>query len=105
MAVKRDDVAHVAALARLALDEAQMTLMVTELNGILAHMDVLQQVDTAGDSGTAALEQAGMPLRRDAGPPLSLARPLESFAPSMRDGFLLVPRLATHEDAAPEDLE
>ncbi|MGH7625240.1 MAG: Asp-tRNA(Asn)/Glu-tRNA(Gln) amidotransferase subunit GatC [Gemmatimonadaceae bacterium] len=108
MAVTRDDVAHIAALARLALDEAQITRMVTELNGILAHMDVLQQVSTGGDSGAAtdgATEQAGMPLRRDAGPPLSLARPLESFAPSMRDGFLLVPRLATHEDVAPEDLE
>jgi hypothetical protein len=24
---------------------------------------------------------------------------LESFAPAMRDGFFLVPRLATHEDS------
>jgi hypothetical protein len=29
-----------------------------------------------------------------------LERTLESFAPSMRDGFFLVPRLATHEDSA-----
>jgi hypothetical protein len=40
-----------------------------------------------------------MALREDAGPPIPLARPLESFAPLMRDGFLLVPRLATHEEA------
>jgi aspartyl-tRNA(Asn)/glutamyl-tRNA(Gln) amidotransferase subunit C len=39
-----------------------------------------------------------MPLRVDAGPPYPLARPPGSFAPSMRDGFFLVPRLASHED-------
>jgi len=105
MAVTRDDVAHIAALARLALDEAQTTRMVTELNAILAHMDVLQQVNTPGGAGDGATGQASMPLRRDAGPPLALARPLQSFAPSLRDGFFLVPRLATHEDVAPEDLE
>jgi hypothetical protein len=41
-----------------------------------------------------------MPLRVDTGPPIPLARPPESFAPSMREGFFLVPRLASHEDAA-----
>jgi hypothetical protein len=25
---------------------------------------------------------------------------LESFAPAMRDGFFIVPRLATHEDSS-----
>lgn len=105
MAVTRDDVAHIAALARLALDEAQTARMVTELNAILAHMDVLQQVETSGSTGDRATPQASMPLRRDAGPALALARPIASFAPSLRDGFFLVPRLATHEDAAPEDLE
>jgi hypothetical protein len=39
-----------------------------------------------------------MPLRADGGEQLRLARPRERFAPDMRDGFYLVPRLATHED-------
>ena len=105
MAVTRDDVAHIAALARLALDDPQITRMVVELNAILGHMDVLQRVETAGRTADGAPPQASMPLRRDAGPPLALLRPIASFAPSLRDGFFLVPRLATHEDAAPEDLE
>ena len=29
-----------------------------------------------------------------------MERTLESFAPAMRDGFFIVPRLATHEDPA-----
>jgi aspartyl-tRNA(Asn)/glutamyl-tRNA(Gln) amidotransferase subunit C len=45
-----------------------------------------------------------MPLRADGGPPYPLAHPRETFAPEMRDGFFLVPRLSTHEDAA-ESLE
>jgi aspartyl-tRNA(Asn)/glutamyl-tRNA(Gln) amidotransferase subunit C len=38
-------------------------------------------------------------LRTDEGPPIPLALPKESFAPAMRDGFFIVPRLATHEGA------
>jgi aspartyl-tRNA(Asn)/glutamyl-tRNA(Gln) amidotransferase subunit C len=39
-----------------------------------------------------------LPLRPDVGPPIPLARERDAFAPSMRDGFFLVPRLSTHED-------
>jgi Asp-tRNA(Asn)/Glu-tRNA(Gln) amidotransferase C subunit len=41
-----------------------------------------------------------MPLRDDVVAPVQLTRPLADFAPKVRDGFILVPRLATHEDAA-----
>jgi hypothetical protein len=30
---------------------------------------------------------------------LPLARPRDAFAPEMREGFFLVPRLATHEES------
>ena len=99
MAVTREDVLHVAGLARLALDDASVPRLVDELNGILAHMEVLRKVDTAGVSAAEAVGDAGMPLRVDAGPPFPLAHSREDFAPEMRDGFFLVPRLATHEDA------
>ena len=98
MGVTRQDVLHVAALARLALDERAVDRLVTELNGILEHMDVLQKVDTSGVTAVEGVGDAGMPLRADGGPPYALARAREEFAPQMRDGFLLVPRLATHED-------
>ncbi len=100
MAVTREDVAHMAALARLALDETRVPALVTQLNGILAHMDVLQQADTSSALLVGGVGDAGMPLRADQGPPFPLARARESFAPATRDGLFLVPRLATHEDAA-----
>ncbi|MDQ6828074.1 MAG: Asp-tRNA(Asn)/Glu-tRNA(Gln) amidotransferase subunit GatC [Gemmatimonadota bacterium] len=105
MAVTRDDVAHIALLARLAIDETRVPALTQQLNGILAHMDVLQKVDTSSAIPVAGVGDAGMPLRTDQGPPIPLARPRESFAPAVRDGFFLVPRLATHEDADDEVVE
>jgi aspartyl-tRNA(Asn)/glutamyl-tRNA(Gln) amidotransferase subunit C len=103
MAVTRDDVMHIAALARLAIDEGRVPALVAQLNTILEHMEVLSKVDTAGVMATAGVGDAGLPLRPDAGPPLPLADAREAFAPAMRDGFFLVPRLATHEDADEAD--
>jgi hypothetical protein len=46
---------------------------------------------------------AAMPLRTDIGPPIPMLAPLDAFAPRVRDGFLLVPRLATHEGAGNDE--
>jgi Asp-tRNA(Asn)/Glu-tRNA(Gln) amidotransferase C subunit len=40
----------------------------------------------------------GTPLRPDDREAPLMEGVLESFAPAMRDGFFIVPRLATHED-------
>ena len=98
MAVSLDDVRHIASLARLAIDGARLPALAGELNSILAHMDALQRVDVSGVPADLAAGAASMPLRADGGQQLPLARPREAFAPAMRDGFFLVPRLATHED-------
>src|SRR5689334_9942827 len=103
MAVTRDDVMHIAALARLHIDEARVPELVSQLNTILEHMEVLGQVNTEGVMATAGVGDAGLPLRADAGPPLPLSDAREAFAPAMRDGFFLVPRLATHEDSDEAD--
>jgi aspartyl-tRNA(Asn)/glutamyl-tRNA(Gln) amidotransferase subunit C len=92
------DVRHIATLARLGLDDARIPALVAELNGILAHMDVLQRVALppaeATDTGRA------MPLREDVPTSSALERARESFAPAMRDGFFLVPRVASHGAAS-----
>src|SRR5690242_550751 len=103
MAVTREDVLHVASLARIALDEARIPELVAQLNTILGHMDVLSHVNTTGVVGTAGVGDAALPLREDRGPKLPLAEPLDDFAPKVCEGFLLVPRLATHEDASGDD--
>lgn len=102
MPVTEQDVRHVAGLARLPVDEAKLQDLVTELNGILAHMEALSQVDTTQAGPSAGAPGPGTPLRSDSSGPLPLLAPLESFAPLVRDGFFIVPRLSTHDDGAGE---
>ncbi|MFN9352155.1 MAG: aspartyl/glutamyl-tRNA amidotransferase subunit C [Gemmatimonadota bacterium] len=97
MAIDERDVRQVAGLARLGVDDARIADLAAQLRGILAHMDVLQQVDVS--AAGAAPPPPGMPLRDDVGPGHALARPRDAFAPRTYDGFFLVPRLATHETA------
>lgn len=94
MAVSEDDVRNIALLARVGIERTDVTALVDQLNGILAHMDVLQSVDI-GDALDATVAQ-GMQLRPDENTPVPLARDRAAFAPEFRDGFFLVPRLATH---------
>jgi aspartyl-tRNA(Asn)/glutamyl-tRNA(Gln) amidotransferase subunit C len=100
MAVTRDDVLHIAELARLGVDSARADELTRELSAILAHMEVLSQVDTASVPATSGIGAGGTPLRPDVSQTPLMEGTLESFAPSMRDGFFIVPRLATHEDPA-----
>ena len=97
MSVSLDEVRHIAALARLGIGEERVERLAQELSSILAHMQVLSRIDDErADSADDPHE--GMALRPDVGPPIPLLRAPAFFAPEMRDGFFLVPRLATHED-------
>jgi aspartyl-tRNA(Asn)/glutamyl-tRNA(Gln) amidotransferase subunit C len=98
VAVTREDVLHIAELARLGVDAARADELTKELSAILAHMEVLSQVDTTSVPVTAGVGSGGTPLRPDVGVSPLMTGTLASFAPSMRDGFFIVPRLATHED-------
>lgn len=100
MAVTQEDVRHIAELARLAVDESRLDGLVSELNGILGHMDVLSQVNTREVELAKFAPMESTPLRSDSSGPIPLLAPIASFAPSIRDGFILVPRLSTHEDGA-----
>ena len=101
MAVTIDDVRHIAALARLGLTDERASLLVHELNTILGHMDALSKVNTDGVQEAIGVGARGLPVRGDGGAPVPLARALDAFAPSLREGFLIVPRLSTHE--SPEE--
>ena len=97
--VSVDDVRHVAMLARLGISDARAAELTRELNTILEHMSVLSRVHTEGVAEAPSVGLSAMPLRPDDGPAIPLAERPEAFAPEMRAGFFIVPRLATHEDA------
>ena len=97
MAVTIDDVRHIATLARLGLTDERAALLVDEMNTILGHMEALAKVDTAGVQEAIGVGARGLPVRADGGSPTPLARSLDAFAPALRDGLFVVPRLSSHE--------
>lgn len=97
MAVTREDVVKVAKLANIAVDETKLDALAHELSSILGHMEELGKVDTERVLPAEGLGSGGQRLRADHGPSDALVSAPATFTPEMRDGFLIVPRLATHE--------
>jgi aspartyl-tRNA(Asn)/glutamyl-tRNA(Gln) amidotransferase subunit C len=98
MAVTPQEVRHVAQLARLVVSDQGAQQLAEELSTILHHMEVLNRVNTKGVDDASVMGGAGMPLRADRGPSIPLGEPPQAFAPEMREGFFVVPRLSTHDD-------
>ncbi len=100
MAVTPDDVRHVAALARLELADAELAAFAAQLDGIVGHFAALR----AADLGPVTDDDVPAPatFRADVPGSVPLAIPRERFAPAMREGFFLVPRLGSHADADAE---
>lgn len=65
MAITRQDVIHVARLARLGLADDEIDAMVRDLGRILAYVDELSQVDTTGIPPTTSPSVSAAPFRRD----------------------------------------
>lgn len=65
MAITRDTVLHVARLARLELDAAEIEAMERDLGKILAYVETLNELDTSGIEETAQVAVIGAPLRKD----------------------------------------
>ena len=63
--ITRDEVRHVAELARLELSESEEERMTGQMNGILEYMDKLNEVDTKGISATTHAIQLQNVFRPD----------------------------------------
>ena len=98
MPVSEKDVRKIADLARLSLADADLPAITQQMNSILQHMDELARVDTTSVDLATDVVESGMPLREDRVAPIVMNTTAPLLAPDSRDGFILVPRLATHED-------
>jgi aspartyl-tRNA(Asn)/glutamyl-tRNA(Gln) amidotransferase subunit C len=91
--ISRQDVEHVARLSRLALSEADVERMREQLSGILAYIDALRGVDTAGVEPTSHAVPLLNVMRADeTGPCLPQDEALAN-APDRSDAFFRVPRI------------
>jgi len=93
MAIDERTVRRVAHLARIALPEARVAPMVSELNGIIAWIEQLNEVDIDGIEPMTSAVAISLPMRddvvTDGGDP---ARVLKN-APKSEDGFYVVPKV------------
>ena len=89
--ISRDDVEHVAHLARLHLSAEEVDRMQTQLSNILEAIETLRDVDTSHVGPTASVIQLENVMRDDeARPGLSREAALAN-APLRDDPFLRVP--------------
>ena len=90
-AISRDDVLHVAHLARLHLTDDEVDRMQQQLSNILEAIETLRDVDTSHVGPTASVIQLENVMRDDvARPGLSREAALAN-APLRDDPFLRVP--------------
>jgi aspartyl-tRNA(Asn)/glutamyl-tRNA(Gln) amidotransferase subunit C len=91
--ISREDVEHVARLARLALTPDELERMRTQLNAILVHIDALQAVDTDDVEPTSHAVPVVNVMRDDEPrPPFPLEDMLRN-APDRAGQFFRVPRI------------
>jgi aspartyl-tRNA(Asn)/glutamyl-tRNA(Gln) amidotransferase subunit C len=65
MKLSREEVLHIARLARVALTEDEITRMSEQLSNLLEHFEVLQRVDTEGVPPTAQSVTLQSVMRKD----------------------------------------
>jgi aspartyl-tRNA(Asn)/glutamyl-tRNA(Gln) amidotransferase subunit C len=89
--LEREQVVHVARLARLALDEDELQKMASELSAVLDHVERIRELDLAAVEPTShAVDVAGV-MRAD-NPEPSLPRDvILAAAPEPVDGGFGVP--------------
>jgi aspartyl-tRNA(Asn)/glutamyl-tRNA(Gln) amidotransferase subunit C len=89
--IDREQVLHVARLARLELSEEEVARMSAELSDVLGHIEKIGELDLAGVPPTTHVVEVPSALRPDVPEP---SLPLEvalASAPAVADGGFLVP--------------
>jgi len=89
--LEREQVLHVAKLARLALDEAELDKMAVELSAVLDHVDTIRELDLSDVEPTShAVDLAGV-KRADEPEPCLDRDAVLAAAPEPVDGGFGVP--------------
>lgn len=92
--ISKEDVKHVAMLARLRLDEKEVTKFQKQLSGILEYIEQLNEVDTENTSPTAhVLSSMKNVFREDELKPSIPAEEALGNAPARYEGFFKVPKV------------
>ena len=92
MALDKAVVAHIAALARIRLSEAELEALADELSHILTWVEQLNEVDTSGVAPMASAAAASLPMRDDTVTDGDCREAILGNAPRSAHGFFTVPK-------------
>jgi aspartyl-tRNA(Asn)/glutamyl-tRNA(Gln) amidotransferase subunit C len=97
VSVSAKDVAEVARLAELAVDDAELPVLTAQMDSIVNFVAQLAELEDLPGAGHFVAGPERTPLRDDVVSPAPLARPPSAIAPEFIDGFFVVPRLGAME--------
>ncbi len=90
MKLSREEVKHIALLARLGVDEADLEKFSEQLSNILENFEILQRVDTTGVPPTSHPVALNNVIRDDAVAPSFAPGEILANAPQEEDGCFRV---------------
>jgi aspartyl-tRNA(Asn)/glutamyl-tRNA(Gln) amidotransferase subunit C len=91
MSISREDVEHVAYLARLGLTEEEKSRLAEQLSNILDHMQMIDRLDTSAIPPTAQVIPLRNVMREDEVRPSSAREDVLKNAPRREGDYFLVP--------------
>jgi aspartyl-tRNA(Asn)/glutamyl-tRNA(Gln) amidotransferase subunit C len=91
--ITKEQVEHVARLARLEVSEDEKAMLARQLSGILTYMDQLKELDTKGVEPTATVLPTDNVFRDDDVRPSLPQEKALANAPDQADGFFRVPKI------------
>jgi len=93
MSVDNATVRRIAHLARIAVADDEVEHLKDELNGILAFVEQLQEVNVEGVEPMTSVTPMAMKKREDAVTDGNIADDIVKNAPASEDHFFLVPKV------------
>ncbi len=93
MSIRPEEVAKVAKLARLRLEEDALDGFAAQMDGILAYMETLGEVDTTGVEPLYSPVLHATPLREDVAVTTCARDQILANAPATDGQFFIVPKI------------
>ena len=93
MALDKTEVAHIAALARIRLTEAELEPLAAELSQILGWVELLSELDTADVAPMTSVAAMRLPMREDEVTDGERRDKILQNAPQSARGFFAVPKV------------
>jgi aspartyl-tRNA(Asn)/glutamyl-tRNA(Gln) amidotransferase subunit C len=93
MEISKEQVEHVAKLARLEVSEDEKAMFARQLSAILTYMEQLKEVGTEGVEPTATVLPTENVFREDEVKPSLTQEQALANAPDQAEGFFRVPKI------------